>query len=119
MEANGELNEEQQEELMDYFDDLTKKNDRERKEEGGAEIPKIDFDGLLKQVNAQINSTSNRNKLEKLLQEKAVILIHSEIPVRRAMDYYEMVRTDKTTEELKKQKEGVNYYNGQDFVFKK
>lgn len=120
MEANDELNQEEQEKLMDQFDELTKKNEKEREGGGGgAAIPKIDFVQKLKDINAEINKAKDPKKVEKLLQEKLVILVHSEIPVRRAMDYQEMIRTDKSTEELKKQKDGVNQWNGKDFVFKK
>jgi len=68
--------------VLEALDELNDERERNTKN-----APSINFKEKLKEVNQKINTTEDPKKLEKLLQEKLVILIHSEIPVRRAMDY--------------------------------
>lgn len=84
------------------------------------DVPDIDFKRKLRMINDKINDTRSESKLEQLLQDKLIILIHSEIPVRRAMDWYDMEIVPEKTKEIldDKEMEG-NYYNMRDFIFKK
>lgn len=98
---------------------LTRQLDEQR-ETKTREVPDLDFKRKLRMINDKINDTRSEAKLQQLLQDKLIILIHSEIPARRGMDWYDMeLATEPTDEILEDDDMDQNYYNLKDFIFKK
>jgi len=84
------------------------------------EVPDLDFERKLRVINDKINDTKNEASLREMLQDKLIILIHSDIPARRGMDYYDMELATEPTSDIMADKDMTkNYYNMKDFIFKK
>lgn len=117
--AEGKLTEKEYDVLGKAYVEMTKDMERERKKTS-RETPQIDFKQKVKILNEQIKDTKSEKKLEKLLQDKLIVLIHSEIATRRAMDWYDMVLDFESTKTIKEDDDfKENYYNGKVFIFKK
>ena len=117
--AENKLTEKEYDVLGKAYVEMTKDMERERKKTS-RETPQIDFKQKVKILNEQIKDTTSERKIEKLLQDKLIVLIHSEIPTRRAMDWYDMVLDFESTKTIKADDDfKENYYNGKVFIFKK
>jgi hypothetical protein len=113
------LDEDEMNEMGKAYVKLTREID-EKRETTSRDVPDVDFSRKLRMINDQIKETRSESKLEQLLQDKLVILIHSEIPARRGMDYYDMEIVGEPTDDILEDDEmDNNYYNMRDFIFKK
>jgi len=84
------------------------------------DVPDIDFKRKIRMINDKIKDAQSDKKVEQLLQDKLIVLIHSEIPARRGMDYYDMEIVGEPTDEILDDDDmNANYYNMRDFIFKK
>ena len=84
------------------------------------DVPDINFKRKLRILNDKINDATNEKELAGLLQDKLIVLVHSEIPVRRAMDYYDMEIVAEPTKKIISDPDMKgNYYNMRDFIFQK
>lgn len=92
----------------------------EKRNKTKREAPKVRWDKKLKLINARINDADTEKKLAQLLQDKLVLLLHSDMAPRRAMDWYDMeLVPDKTDKIASDDDMKANYYNMRSFVFKK
>jgi len=117
--SQDKLSKDEMDTLGQYYVEITKNVENERDNKTRI-TSSIDFSKILTSLNAQINSTNNPKKATALLQDKLMVLVNSEIPPRRAMDWYDMeIVPDKTTDILEDDEMKANYYNLKVFVFKK
>ena len=113
------LDEDERDVIGKEYVKLTRELDEQR-ETKTREVPDLDFNRKLRMINDKINDTRSEDRLKELLQDKLIILIHSEIPARRGMDYYDMeLATEPTKEILEDDDMDQNYYNMREFIFKK
>lgn len=117
--SQDKLTKEETEVLDKYYEEITKTVETER-ESTTRKAPKVNFDKILSSLNVQINGATTRKRVSELLQDKLLVLINSDIPVRRAMDWYDMEIVADSTEEISSNPEFTeNYYNLKAFIFKK
>jgi len=116
--AKDDITKDEMDKLGKLYVDITKElnDDRKSKEQTA---PSINFDKKIKKINAMINDADSEREIANLLQDKLMVLIHSEIPPRRAMDWYDMEIVSEPTDEIIEDPEmKKNYYNMRAFVFK-
>lgn len=113
------LDDDERDEIGKEYVKLTRQID-ETRNNSERDVPDVDFKRKLRILNDRINDTRTEGKLKQLLQDKLMILIHTEIPPRRGMDYYDMELAAEPTQEILDDKDMTcNYYNMHDFIFKK
>ena len=117
--ADGKASKNDIDKLGKLYVQLTRDLD-EKRGKTKREAPTVRWDKKLKLINARINDADTEKRLAQLLQDKLVLLLHSDMAPRRAMDWYDMeLVPDKTDAIVEDDDMKANYYNMRAFVFKK
>lgn len=113
------ISQDDEDELKEFYNRITAVVDTAR-QQTPQKTEKLDFKPILDRIDATLLTTTDNAKQARLLQDKLMVLINTEIPARRAQDWYDMELVANPTQDIIDDDEmSDNYYNLKRFIFKK